>query len=87
MLSKKISGYTFKSPILTASGTYGYGDEVKDIVEVDKLGGIVTKSVTLHPREGNPPPSCSSLEAFVAKGFNNLLVTSPNHLLFFAHDL
>ena len=56
MLSKKISDYTFKNPILTASGTYGYGDEVKDIVEVDKLGGIVTKSVTLHPREGNPPP-------------------------------
>jgi len=56
MLSKKILDYMFKSPILTASGTYGYGDEVKDIVEVDKLGGIVTKSVTLHPREGNPPP-------------------------------
>ena len=56
MLSKTILDYTFKSPILTASGTYGYGDEVKDIVEVDKLGGIVTKSVTLHPREGNPPP-------------------------------
>ena len=47
MLSSKILNYTFKTPILTASGTYGYGDEVKDIVEVDKLGGIVTKSVTL----------------------------------------
>ena len=56
MLSKKISDYTFKTPILTASGTYGYGDEVKDIAQIDKLGGIVTKSVTLHPREGNPPP-------------------------------
>ena len=56
MLSSKILNYTFKTPILTASGTYGYGDEVKGLVEVDKLGGIVTKSVTLHPREGNPPP-------------------------------
>ena len=56
MLSSKILDYTFKTPILTASGTYGYGDEVKGLVEVNKLGGIVTKSVTLHPREGNPPP-------------------------------
>ena len=56
MLSSKISKYKFKTPILTASGTYGYGDEVKNLVNVEGLGGIVTKSVTLHPREGNPPP-------------------------------
>ena len=56
MLSSKIKNYEFKNPILVASGTYGYGDEVKDIVNVDALGGIVTKSVTLLPREGNPPP-------------------------------
>ena len=56
MLSSKIKNYEFKNPILVASGTYGYGDEVKDIVNVDSLGGIVTKSVTLLPREGNPPP-------------------------------
>ena len=56
MLSSKIKNYEFKNPILVASGTYGYGDEVKDIVNVDGLGGIVTKSVTLLPREGNPPP-------------------------------
>ena len=72
---------------MVASGTYGYGEEVKSLSNINELGAIVTKSVTRHPREGNPPPSCSSLEAFVAKGFNNLLVTSPNHLLFFAHDL
>ena len=56
MLSNKISKYKFKTPILTASGTYGYGDEVKDLVNIDNLGGVITKSVTLHPREGNPPP-------------------------------
>ena len=56
MLSCKIANYTFKNPVLTASGTYGYGDEVKDLVNVNALGGIVTKSVTLNPREGNPPP-------------------------------
>ena len=52
----KIRDVEFVSPLLTASGTYGYGDEVKDLVDVSMLGGIVTKSVTLNPREGNPPP-------------------------------
>ena len=56
MLSNKIGKYKFKTPILTASGTFGYGDEVKDLVDIDNLGGVITKSVTLHPREGNPPP-------------------------------
>ena len=56
ILSNKISNYKFKNPILVASGTYGYGDEVRNIADVDGLGGIVTKSVTLLPREGNPPP-------------------------------
>jgi len=59
MLSNIIGKYKFKSPILTASGTYGYGDEVKDLVDINNLGGIITKSVTLHPREGNPPPRIS----------------------------
>ena len=56
MLSSFIKNIRFENPILVASGTYGYGDEVKDLVEVEKIGGIITKSVTLLPREGNPPP-------------------------------
>jgi len=56
MLSCKINQVVFDNPILVASGTYGYGNEVKDLVDVSMLGGIVTKSVTLHPREGNNPP-------------------------------
>ena len=59
MISIKIKNHQFKSPILVASGTYGYGHEVKDIAKVDDLGGIVTKSVTLFPREGNNPPRIS----------------------------
>jgi dihydroorotate dehydrogenase (NAD+) catalytic subunit len=47
---------TLLTPILTASGTYGYGDEVSDLVDVNKLGGVVTKSLTRHPRKGHPPP-------------------------------
>ena len=56
MSSIKIVNVDFASPILVASGTYGYGHETASIVDVDGIGGIVTKSVTRHPREGNPPP-------------------------------
>ena len=52
----KIQDVEFSSPLLTASGTYGYGHEVKDLVDVNEWGGIITKSVTRYPREGNTPP-------------------------------
>jgi len=47
------------TPIMVASGTYGYGDEVKGLVDVSNIGAIITKSVTRYPREGNPPPRIS----------------------------
>src|SRR5271169_2247120 len=46
----------FNNRIFVASGTFGYGDEVAELVDVDKLGGIMTKSLSLKPRDGNPPP-------------------------------
>ena len=52
----KLKDIEFSSPLLTASGTYGYGHEVRDMVDVNQWGGIITKSVKRHPREGNPPP-------------------------------
>lgn len=55
-LSVKIKNVVFTNPVLVASGTFGYGNEVIELVDVNRLGGIVTKSITLHPREGNPPP-------------------------------
>lgn len=45
----------FTNRVLVASGTFGYGDEVKGLVDVNRLGGIVTKSLSWKPREGNPP--------------------------------
>ncbi len=53
--SINIAGIAFKNPVLVASGTFGYGDECSDLVDVNKLGGIVTKSLSLKPRAGNPP--------------------------------
>ena len=55
-LSVAIGKTTFKNPIFVASGTFGYGTENPELVDVSKLGAIVTKSITLNPREGNPPP-------------------------------
>jgi dihydroorotate dehydrogenase (NAD+) catalytic subunit len=55
--------HTFKSPILVASGTFGYGDEVAGLIDVNQLGGIITKSVTLDPREGNAPPRIAETSA------------------------
>ena len=52
----KIKNIIFKSPIIAASGTYGYGDEVKSFVDLSKIGGVITKSITLNPRLGNNSP-------------------------------
>ena len=52
----KIGSISFENPIWVASGTFGYGTEIPELVDVEKLGAIVTKSITLKPREGNPPP-------------------------------
>jgi dihydroorotate dehydrogenase (NAD+) catalytic subunit len=55
-LSVKIAGVRFSNPVLVASGTFGYGEEYGALIDLSRLGGIVTKSVTVEPREGNPPP-------------------------------
>jgi dihydroorotate dehydrogenase (NAD+) catalytic subunit len=54
-LSVRIGTLTLAGPVLAASGTYGYGDEFGDRYALAALGGIVTKTVTLKPRAGNPP--------------------------------
>jgi len=52
-LSVQIAGITFKNPVIAASGTFGYGQEYAGLMDVSRLGGICTKGLTLHPREGN----------------------------------
>ena len=55
-LDFSIGKLKFKNPVLTASGTCGYGPELEDFIDVDRLGGIVVKGTTLERREGNPYP-------------------------------
>ena len=49
-------GLTLKNPGMTASGTFGYGEEYADFIDLSKLGGILVKGTTLNHREGNPYP-------------------------------
>lgn len=49
-------GLTIKNPVLTASGTFGYGEEFADFIDLSRLGGYIIKGTTLNPREGNPYP-------------------------------
>ena len=55
-LTTKIAGLTMKNPVMTASGTFGYGVEFADFVNLEDIGGIIVKGTTLNPREGNDYP-------------------------------
>ena len=54
-LEVKIGNLNLKNPIILASGTVGYGDEISEFISLKKIGAIVTKSISLKPRVGNPP--------------------------------
>ncbi len=55
-LNVEIGALKLKNPIMTASGTFGYGEEFADLIDLNKPGGIIVKGTTLHPRQGNPYP-------------------------------
>ncbi|MDP3787495.1 MAG: dihydroorotate dehydrogenase [Candidatus Omnitrophota bacterium] len=55
-LKVKIGRLELKNPVMVASGTFGSGEEYKDLLDLNKIGAIVTKSITLKARKGNPPP-------------------------------
>ena len=55
-LAVRVGALRLANPVLVASGTFGYARELKGLVDLRRLGGIVTKTVTLKPRAGNPPP-------------------------------
>ena len=55
-LAVKIGSLELKNPVLTASGTFGYGLEYADFMDLERLGGFIVKGTTLEPRQGNPYP-------------------------------
>lgn len=64
----------FQNPVLLAAGTCGFGVELAEVVELERLGGIVTKSVTLEPRAGNPAPRVTE---FTAGMLNSIGLANP----------
>ncbi len=68
-LDIKFLGTKLKSPLLTASGTFGYGNELTDLINITKIGAIVTKTITLEERLGNPQPRIAE----VASGMLNTI--------------
>jgi dihydroorotate dehydrogenase (NAD+) catalytic subunit len=55
-LSVEFAGIRLKNPVLTASGTFGYGEEYAEFVDLNKLGGIIVKGISIKPMKGNRPP-------------------------------
>src|ERR1700675_2182087 len=55
-LATSLCGIPLKTPVLAASGTYAYGVELRDLVNLAALGGIVVKGLSREPMDGNPPP-------------------------------
>jgi dihydroorotate dehydrogenase (NAD+) catalytic subunit len=55
-LEVEVGGIRMKNPVMTASGTFGYGEEFSPFIDLDKLGAIVLKGITLKPKRGNPSP-------------------------------
>ncbi len=62
-ISVDFAGLHLANPVFTASGTCGYADELADFMDVHRLGGFITKSITLKPRKGNPTPRIVETDA------------------------
>jgi dihydroorotate dehydrogenase (NAD+) catalytic subunit len=61
--SVDLAGIRLRNPVLTASGTFGYGTEFAPFLDLEKIGGFVAKSLTIEPRSGNPPPRIAETPA------------------------
>lgn len=83
-LSMSIGKLKLKNPVLVASGTFGYAEEFKDFIDLKKLGAIVTKTITLNPRKGNPPPRTCETPAGV---LNSIGLENPGLGLFIREKL
>lgn len=82
-LGVKIGGLELKNPVMTASGTFGYGFEFADFVDLSRLGGIIVKGTTLHAREGNPYPRMAE----TASGMLNAVGLQNKGVEYFAEHI
>ena len=83
-LSVNIAGVLFKNPIIAASGTFGFGLEYVDYMDLNRLGGISVKGLTLEPRKGNPPPRIAETPSGI---LNSVGLQNPGIHHFIERDL
>ena len=83
-LDLKIAGVNFKNPVIAASGTFGFGHEYSEFYPLYKLGGISCKGITLHKRDGNPPPRIAETEGGM---LNSVGLQNPGVDYFIENDL
>lgn len=62
-IETEVAGVRFQNPVLTASGTFGYGQEFAHLIDLNQLGGIVVKGISAQPMPGNPPPRIYETES------------------------
>lgn len=83
-LDVEIAGVSFKNPVITASGTFGFGREYSEFYPLSKLGGISCKGITLRKRDGNPPPRIAETDAGM---LNSVGLQNPGVDYFIKNDL
>ena len=83
-LEQNLLGTTFQNPVLLASGTCGYGEEMDGFLDIDDLGGLVTKAVTVDVREGNPAPRVAEFDAGM---INSVGLANPGPVVVIAEKL
>lgn len=83
-LQVEIAGIKFKNPILTASGTAGFGQELKELFPLERLGGLIVKGITLERRWGNPPPRIIETRGGI---LNSVGLENPGVLTFLQKEL
>ena len=82
-LATNIAGIAMRTPVLTASGTFGFGEEFTDFVDLSRLGAVVVKGTTLHPRRGNDGVRIAETPS----GMLNCIGLENPGVEFFLHDI
>src|SRR6185503_11946403 len=82
-ISTSATPLVLRNPILSASGTYGHGLEMQHMIDVRSVGGLVSKTVTLRPRPGNPMPRVCETEA----GFLNSIGLENKGIAYYVREL
>ena len=75
-LTVKIGKITLKNPVIVSSGTFGFGEELKDFIDLNHLGAVIPKGISLEPMKGNPPPRIFETEGGI---LNSIGLQNPGY--------